>query len=228
MLVPVVSFSLSLLMPAPTWAQAASTTQRPEPGLLHCTVPCNAPAFVTHKMRATHSLAKAPPECHAGHKKALQAARGPPITAGLCPNLWGLGTHELPSFGRYSRVTLTPHPITAGLCPVALGTQSRQPPPWHMTLTLLHSGHALRVFSHRWMQSKWNTWPHTPHAMLRPGWSGSPVGLAYGRNQWGCRCANAGEQSPHRGAAAWGCSMGVQHGGAVGAQEGRGGTAPGA
>lgn len=44
--------------------------------------------------------------------------------------------------------------------------------------TLLHSGQALRVLSHLWMQSKWNTWPQMPHAMLRPGWSGSPVGLA--------------------------------------------------
>lgn len=29
------------------------------------------------------------------------------------------------------------------------------------------------------MQSRWNTWPQQPHAMDRPGWSGSPVGLAW-------------------------------------------------
>lgn len=44
--------------------------------------------------------------------------------------------------------------------------------------SLLHSGQAERVFSHRWMQSRWKTWPQTPHAMLSPGCSGSPVGLA--------------------------------------------------
>ncbi len=41
--------------------------------------------------------------------------------------------------------------------------------------TLLHSGQADRVLSHRWMQSKWNTWPQLPHAMLNPGWSLSPA-----------------------------------------------------
>lgn len=41
--------------------------------------------------------------------------------------------------------------------------------------SLLQRGQALRVLSQRWMQSRWNTWPHTPHAILRPGWSGSPA-----------------------------------------------------
>ena len=44
--------------------------------------------------------------------------------------------------------------------------------------SLLHSGQAERVFSQRWMQSRWNTCPQQPQAMLRPGWSASPVGLA--------------------------------------------------
>jgi len=42
--------------------------------------------------------------------------------------------------------------------------------------SLLHSGQALRVFNHRWMQSRWNTWPQVPQAMLRPGCSVSPKG----------------------------------------------------
>lgn len=40
---------------------------------------------------------------------------------------------------------------------------------------LLQSGQAERVFSQRWMQSRWNTWPQVPQAMLRPGWSASPA-----------------------------------------------------
>jgi hypothetical protein len=40
---------------------------------------------------------------------------------------------------------------------------------------LLQSGQAERVLSQRWMQSRWNTCPQQPHAMLSPGWSGSPV-----------------------------------------------------
>lgn len=42
--------------------------------------------------------------------------------------------------------------------------------------SLLHKGQAYLVFIHFWMQSKWNTWPHVPQAMLRPGWAGSPTG----------------------------------------------------
>ena len=34
--------------------------------------------------------------------------------------------------------------------------------------SLLHSGHTLLVFNHRWMQSKWNTWPQLPKVMLSP------------------------------------------------------------
>lgn len=45
--------------------------------------------------------------------------------------------------------------------------------------SLLQSGHALRVFSQRWIQSRWNTCPQQPQAIDRPGWSGSPVGLAW-------------------------------------------------
>lgn len=45
--------------------------------------------------------------------------------------------------------------------------------------SLLQRGQALRVLSHLWMQSRWKTWPQQPHAMERPGWSGSPVGLAW-------------------------------------------------
>jgi len=44
--------------------------------------------------------------------------------------------------------------------------------------SLLHSGQAERVLSQRWMQSRWKTCPQQPHAMLRPGWSASPVGFA--------------------------------------------------
>ena len=44
--------------------------------------------------------------------------------------------------------------------------------------SLLQSGQAERVLSHLWMQSRWNTCPHPPQAMLSPGWSESPVGLA--------------------------------------------------
>jgi hypothetical protein len=34
--------------------------------------------------------------------------------------------------------------------------------------SLLQSGHTLRVFNHRWIQSKWNTCPHVPKVILRP------------------------------------------------------------
>ena len=34
--------------------------------------------------------------------------------------------------------------------------------------SLLQSGQTDRVFSQRWMQSKWKTWPQQPKAMLRP------------------------------------------------------------
>ena len=34
--------------------------------------------------------------------------------------------------------------------------------------SLLHNGQTLRVFSHRWMQSRWNTCPHVPNVMLSP------------------------------------------------------------
>jgi hypothetical protein len=50
--------------------------------------------------------------------------------------------------------------------------------------SLLHRGQALRVLSQRWMQSRWNTWPHTPQAMDRPGWSGSPESRAVRRGRW--------------------------------------------
>lgn len=45
--------------------------------------------------------------------------------------------------------------------------------------SLLQRGQALRVLSHRWMQSRWKTWPQFPQAILKPGWSASPVGLAW-------------------------------------------------
>lgn len=41
--------------------------------------------------------------------------------------------------------------------------------------SLLQRGQALRVFSHRWMQSRWKTWPQVPQAILRPGCSLSPA-----------------------------------------------------
>ena len=78
--------------------------------------------------------------------------------------------------------------------------------------SLLHRGQALRVFSQRWMQSRWKTWPQVPHAMLRPGWSASPVGrggVAVGRDGEGrgsegggggsraARQSNVGVPSPH-------------------------------
>ena len=34
--------------------------------------------------------------------------------------------------------------------------------------SLLHSGQTERVFNHRWIQSKWNTCPQFPKAMLNP------------------------------------------------------------
>ena len=34
--------------------------------------------------------------------------------------------------------------------------------------SLLQSGQTLRVFSQRWMQSKWKTWPQQPKAIERP------------------------------------------------------------
>lgn len=34
--------------------------------------------------------------------------------------------------------------------------------------SLLQRGQTERVFSQRWMQSRWNTCPHVPNAMLSP------------------------------------------------------------
>ena len=34
--------------------------------------------------------------------------------------------------------------------------------------SLLHSGQTLRVFNHRWIQSRWNTCPHVPKVILSP------------------------------------------------------------
>jgi len=44
--------------------------------------------------------------------------------------------------------------------------------------SLLHNGHTDRVLSHRWIQSRWNTCPHVPNAILRP-FSLFGDGLAY-------------------------------------------------
>jgi hypothetical protein len=62
--------------------------------------------------------------------------------------------------------------------------------------SLLHSGHALRALSQRWMQSRWNTWPHTPQAMLSPGWSGSPAAAAQQGTQRRA-CVRRADTWPH-------------------------------
>lgn len=86
---------------------------------------------------------------------------------------------EGPRLGPHSAVG---HRRRRDPCP-ALGCAAWQPdrpasPAAMRTHSLLQRGQALRVLSHRWMQSKWKTWPQAPHAMLRPGWSGSPAGCA--------------------------------------------------
>lgn len=44
----------------------------------------------------------------------------------------------------------------------------------------LNTGHGFCVRGQlTWMQSRWNTCPQQPQAMDSPGWSGSPVGLAW-------------------------------------------------
>ena len=44
--------------------------------------------------------------------------------------------------------------------------------------SLLQRGHTDLVFSQRWMQSRWKTWPQQPHAMLYPASSAKPGSVA--------------------------------------------------
>lgn len=68
-------------------------------------------------------------------------------------------------------------------CVVSSHGDARPPAPRAFSIlanshSLLHSGQLERVRSHLEMQSRWNTWPHVPHAMDSPS-SDAELGLAW-------------------------------------------------